>query len=143
MKNRLVSTPLSKALAVHAGAVSAGPTITVAGAIARLLEPEAARIRTIPATVDRAPAQAGSGLTDAVALRSVLPEMTVAQHRTILTTVDRVAAQAGSVLTDAVVRHGALADRFATAVSGATFRAIRRIPAEGAGAGAETTAYRG
>ena len=103
MKNRLVSGAPSKAFAVHAGAVIAGPTIAVAGTTGRLLEPAAARTRTIPATVDRAPAQTGSGPTGGVALRSVLPET--------------------------------------ASVPGATFRAISRLPAEGAGA--ESTAYRG
>lgn len=79
MKNRIFSGAPSEDFAGYAKAVIAGPTIYVTGTTGQdeagnLPESAAEQTRNILTTVEKVLAQAGSGLADAVALRTFLTD---------------------------------------------------------------------
>ena len=79
MKNRIFSGAPSEYFAGYAKAVIAGPTIYVTGTTGQdeagnLPESAAEQTRNILTTVEKVLAQAGSGLADAVALRTFLTD---------------------------------------------------------------------
>ena len=124
MKNRIFSGAPSEDFAGYAKAVIAGPTIYVTGTTGQdeagnLPESAADQTRNILATVEKVLAQAGSGLADAVALRTFLTDKSYLRD---------VAVVLGEVFRD---------------IRPTNTLVVCQIPTEGVKVEIEVTAYRG